>query len=150
MLPVAVTSAVAWLFPAGFLLIGGAMIALALKARRRRADWEASATRAAGEVTDLRWRSVGRAGDSNLLAFPVLRFSLPDGRTVETQSSWGTNPPAAKPGEQVTVLYDRADPTSASLPAGGGASVVSGVIVALGGLMIAVGVAAAAFLAVVL
>jgi len=43
-LPVAVTSAVAWLFPAGFLLIGGGMIALAVKAKRRRARWEAAAT----------------------------------------------------------------------------------------------------------
>jgi hypothetical protein len=95
---------IAWLFPLGFLAIGGGMIALALKARRRRARWEAAATRASGEVTDLRWQSVERAGDRNLLAFPVLRFSLPDGRTVETQSSWGTNPPQAKPGAQVTPL----------------------------------------------
>jgi uncharacterized membrane protein YphA (DoxX/SURF4 family) len=50
----------------------------------------------------------------------------------------------------VTVLHDPADPTSASLPAGGTASVVSGVIMALGGILIAVGLAAAAFLAVVL
>jgi hypothetical protein len=140
----------AWFFPAAFLLIGGGMIALALKAKRRRARWEAAATSTSGEVTDLRWQSVGQAGDTNLLAFPVLRFSLPDGRTVETQSSWGTNPPAAKPGAQVTVLYDPADPTSASLAAGGSASVVSGVIIALGGVLIAVGLAAAAFLAVVL
>jgi cytochrome c-type biogenesis protein CcmH/NrfF len=35
-LPIAVTSAVAWFFPAAFLLIGGGMIAMALKARRRR------------------------------------------------------------------------------------------------------------------
>jgi hypothetical protein len=149
-LPVAVTSAVAWLFPVAFVLIGGGMIALAVKARRRRARWEAAAARASGEVTDLRWQSVGQAGDRNLLAFPVLRFSLPDGRTVETQSSWGTNPPAAKPGAQVTVLYDAADPTSASLPAGGAAAVVSWVIVALGGALIAVGLATAAFLTVVL
>ena len=150
MLPVAVTSAVAWFFPAAFVLIGGGMIAMALKARRRRIRWEAAATRASGEVTDLRWQSVGQAGDRNPLAFPVLRFSLPDGRTVETQSTWGTNPPAAKPGAQVTVLYDPADPTSASLPAGGSASVVNGVIIGLGGILIAVGLAAAAFLAVVL
>ena len=150
MVPVAVTSAVAWFFPAGFLLIGSGMIARAVKAKRRRARWEADAASTSGEVTDLRWQSVGQAGDSNLLAFPVLRFSLPDGRTVETQSSWGTNPPAAKPGTQVTVLYDPADPTSASLPAGGTASVVSGVIMALGGILIAVGLAAAAFLTVVL
>ena len=101
----------AWFFPAAFLLIGGGMIALAVKAKRRRARWEAAATSTSGEVTDLRWQSVGQAGDTNPLAFPVLRFSL---------------------------------------PAGGGASVVSGVIIALGGILIAVGLAAAAFLTVVL
>ena len=116
MLPVAVTSAVAWLFPAGFLLIGGGMIAMALRAKRRRARWEEAASRTSGEVTDLRWQSVGQAGDSNLLAFPVLRFSLPDGRTVETQSSWGTNPPAAKPGARVTVLYDPPTPRARRCP----------------------------------
>jgi len=50
----------------------------------------------------------------------------------------------------LAVGYDQADPTSASLPAGGTSAVVSGVIVALGGILIAVGLAAAAFLAVVL
>jgi hypothetical protein len=140
----------AWLFPVAFVLIGGGMIALAVKAKRRRARWEAAATRTSGEVTDLRWQSAGQAGDRNLLAFPVLRFSLPDGRTVETQSTWGTNPPAAKPGARVTVLYDPAAPTSASLPAGNASSIVSGVIAAIGGVLIAVGLAAAAFLAVAL
>jgi hypothetical protein len=143
-------TAIAWLFPAGFVLIGGGMIAVSLRAKRSRANWEAAASRAAGEVTDLRWQSVGQAGDRTRLAFPVVRFSLPDGRTVETQSTWGTNPPQAKPGAQVTVLYDPADPTRASLPAGGTASTVSWIIIALGGLLVLVGLAAAAFLAVVL
>ena len=109
------------------------MIALAVKAKRRRARWEAAATSTSGEVTDLRWQSVGQAGDTNLLAFPILRFSLPDGRTVETQSSWGTNPPAAKPGAQVTVLYyePRRHPPAHRSPAGGSSAVVSVVIVGL-------------------
>lgn len=146
----AADTAIAWFFPAGFILIGGAMVAFALRAKRARASWEATASRAPGEVTDLRWQSVGQAGDRTPLAFPVLRFSLPDGRTVETQSTWGTNPPPAKPGAQVTVLYDPADPTRASVPAGGTASLVSWVIVALGGLLVFVGLAAAVFLAMVL
>jgi uncharacterized protein DUF3592 len=95
-------------------------------------------------------QSVGHAGDRTLLAFPVVRFSLPNGRTVETQSTWGTNPPPAKPGAQVTVLYDPADPTRASVPAGGTASLVSWVIVALGGLLVFIGLAAAVVLAMVL
>ena len=80
----------------------------------------------------------------------MLRFALPDGRTVETQSTWGTNPPPAKPGAQVTVLYDPADPTRASVPAGGTASFVSWVIVALGLLLCFVGIASLLFLVLVL
>jgi hypothetical protein len=146
----AVTTAVAWFFPAGFILIGGGMVVASRRARHARQRWEASAARAEGEVTDLRWHSLGRPSDSRLLAFPVLRFSLPDGRTVETQSTWGTNPPPAKPGATVTILYDPRDPTTASVPAGATGAIVSGVIAALGALLVAVGVAAAAFLAVVL
>jgi hypothetical protein len=140
---------VAFLFPAGFILIGAAMMALSVKARNARRRWEAAAQQAQGEVTDLRWESLGRGSDSRLLAFPVVRFSLPDGRSVETQSSSGTNPPAAKPGAQVTVLYDPADPTRASLPSGATSSIVTGVVVGLGGLLILVGIATAAFMAVV-
>jgi hypothetical protein len=146
----AVSSAIAWLFPAGFVLIGGAMVAFSIRGRRARERWEASASSTQGEVTELRWQSLGRPGDTTLLAFPIVRFSLPDGRTVETQSTFGTNPPAAKPGAQVTVLYDPADPTHASLPAGTTASVVSWVLIGLGALLVLVGFATAAFLAIVL
>jgi hypothetical protein len=146
----AASIAIAFLFPAAFILIGVAMMGFATRAKRARARWEAGASRASGEVTDLRWQSVGHAGDRSPLAFPVLRFSLPDGRTVETQSTWGTSPPPAKPGAQVTVLYDPEDPTRASVPAGGAASFVSWVIVALGLLLLFIGIASFLFLALVL
>jgi Protein of unknown function (DUF3592) len=144
------STAVAWFLPAGFVAIGSAMIVASLRGRVARARWEEAATRTEGEVTDLRWQSAGPRGDRSLLAFPVVRFSLPDGRTVETQSTFGTNPPQAKRGQQVIVLYDPHDPTNASLPAGGTAALVHYVLIILGGILVFVGLSAAVFLAMVL
>ena len=107
-----------WLFPAFFVLIGGAMIAMAIRGKRARGRWEAAAARAPGEVTDLQWVSSRHSESRSRVAYPVLRFALPDGRTVETRANFGTNPPQAKPGAQVTVLYEAANPLNASLPAG--------------------------------
>jgi hypothetical protein len=47
------------------------------------------------------------------------------------------------------VLYDPAGPTTASVAAGATGAIVSGVIAGLGALLVGVGVAGAAFLAVV-
>ena len=69
---------------------------------------------------------------------------------METQSSFGTNPPQAKQGERVTVLYDPRDPTSASLPSGGTGAIVHYVLIILGGVLVFVGLSAAVFLAMVL
>lgn len=93
MLPLAVTSAIAWLFPAAFFLLGLAMVLITLRARTARRRFEETAAQAPGEVTDMRWESVGQAGDRSMLAFPIVRFSLPDGRTVETRTRSGSNPP---------------------------------------------------------
>jgi len=135
-----------WLFPVFFMLLGGAMVAMTIRGKRARGRWEAAAARAPGEVTDLQWVSSRRSDSTSQIAYPVLRFALPDGRTVETRANYGTNPPQAKPGAQVTVLYEASNPLNASLAAGGVGTVVSGVIVGLGAVMVAVGLVFAAFL----
>jgi hypothetical protein len=136
-----------WLFPLFFVLLGGAMVAGTIRAKRARRRWEAAAARAEGEVTDLQWVSRRRSDNRSRIAYPVLRFALPDGRTVETRANSGTNPPQAKPGAQVTVLYDASDPLDASLAAGGISTMIGGVVVALGVILVVVGLASAAFLA---
>ena len=138
---------VVWLFPLFFVLIGGAMVVMAIRGKRARGRWEAAAARAPGEVTDLQWVSSRHSDSRSRVAYPVLRFALPDGRTVETRANFGTNPPQAKPGAQVTVLYDTSDPLNASLPAGSLSTVIGGVVVALGVILVAVGLVSAAFLA---
>ena len=136
-----------WLFPVFFVLIGVAMVASTLRGRRARERWEAVAARVPGEVTDLQWVSSHRSQNRSRVAYPVLRFALPDGRTVETRANFGTNPPQAKPGEQVTVLYEAGNPLNASLEAGGVSTLVSGVVIAMGIVLMAVGLVFAAFLA---
>jgi len=136
-----------WLFPVFFMLIGGAMVASTIRGRQARGRWEDAAESAPGEVTDLQWVSSRRgSGNRSRVAYPVLRFALPDGRTVETRANFGTNPPQAKPGEHVTVLYDAGDPLNASLAAGGVSTLVSGVVIAMGIVLVAVGLVFAAFL----
>src|SRR3954451_22983412 len=71
-----------WLFPVAFVLIGGGMVAMAIRGRRARSGGEAAAARAAGEVTDLQWVSSRQVDATSRIAYPVLRFALPDGRTV--------------------------------------------------------------------
>jgi len=135
-----------WLFPVFFVLVGGAMVASAIRGNRARGRWEAAAAHAPGEVTDLQWVSSRRSENRSRVAYPVLRFALPDGRTVETRANFGTNPPQAKPGEQVTVLYEAANPLNASLEAGGVSTLVSGVVIGLGIVLVAVGLVSASLL----
>ncbi len=37
------------------------------------------------EITDIRWKSVGPLPERDRLAFPMLRFTLPDGSVYETR-----------------------------------------------------------------
>jgi hypothetical protein len=126
------------------------MVLITLRARTARRRFEETAAQAPGEVTDMRWESVGQAGDRSMLAFPIVRFSLPDGRTVETRTRSGSNPPPAKQGAQVTVFYDPANPTDAAIPGGTVTTIVSAGLIGIGGVFIAIALAFAAFLTVVL
>jgi len=100
----------------------------ALLAGRR---FERAAHRAEGTVVDVRSRVVrrssssGRGSRSRTIHIPVVRFAIPDGRTVETESGGGSSF-APTIGSAVTVLYNPADPARARLedtPGAGGALV---------------------------
>jgi type VI protein secretion system component VasK len=69
----------------------------------------ARADRAAGTVVELR-RS---GGDSTYR--PVVSFRTAQGQAVTFVTSWGTNPPAYRRGDQVTVLYEAAAPEAAQI-----------------------------------
>ena len=46
---------------------------------------------------------------------PLVRFQTAEGRTVEFQSTLRTNPPSYSTGDAVTVLYDPAQPSAATI-----------------------------------
>lgn len=93
-----------------FVVVGVALVAFTRINRRRRAAFAARAQTAPGEVVDNVWRDVGRSAEVTLLAFPRLRYRLPDGTVVEELSFEGASPPVAREGSAVEVLYDPADP----------------------------------------
>ncbi len=100
--------------PVTFLLLGLTFIWLGMRTRSSSRRLGPTASRASGVVTELRY--VARAGGSGGgLYYPVLRFSTADGRQVDTLARYGRRPALVSVGEQVTVLYDPADPAIADL-----------------------------------
>jgi Protein of unknown function (DUF3592) len=89
--------------------IGLAVIALLLlaawlitRAARDRA-FRSAAAPAEAEITDIRWKTVGPLPERDRLAYPLLRFALPDGSVYEARSEVAA--PAAEVGDRVPVLY---------------------------------------------
>lgn len=100
-----------------FLLVGiGLLVAAGIFAERTN-RFVGQALTTSGEVVDLvRSRSSSSSsGTRNYTFKPRVRFSAPDGRSIEFLSSVGSNPPGFAIGEQVKVLYDLADPTDARI-----------------------------------
>ncbi|MBA3423764.1 MAG: hypothetical protein ACR2HO_06385 [Rubrobacteraceae bacterium] len=78
-------------------------------ARELRAPGRASAV-----VTDIRYSTIGSGTDSSIVASPVVRFTLPDGRTVEAEAMAVDHPGSKwrRKGAETTVVYDPANLTS--------------------------------------
>ena len=109
------------LVPVGFIAFGLLFTFIGVRGRRQAKAFRARAARANGVVTEVRTRfeDTGPGVDTgnSLRYYPVVRFSLPDGRVVDTETP-GAAPSPAKQGAQVTVLYDPGAPTNAVLDSG--------------------------------
>lgn len=118
--------------------------ALVLRSNHR---FTRGAARAPGQITGVRWSAVGPQGDTTPTGFPELRFTLPDGRVVETVARAGTTTQTLQAGKAVTVLYDPADPQQAQIGAGAASMagvallVIGAIAVLLGAGLVAVGIA---------
>ena len=111
-----------------------------LRAGRR---FDRGAVRAPGQVVDVRWQTLGTAGGGgvNHVGYPVLRFTLPDGRSVETVARTTTSADALQQGRAVTVLYDPADPQQARIASSAGPALLTGVFMVIGGVFFLLGLA---------
>ncbi len=123
------------------LIVAGLLIT---RANRR---FDRRALRAPGEVTGVRWEAIGPRGDKSMTGFPELRFTLPDGRVVETVARSGSTFDAMREGQAVTVAYDPDDPSQAQLGpgaatmAGAAFLAIGGACVLIGGALVAAGIA---------
>jgi hypothetical protein len=114
------------LSPLLFLLLGGlALIALGawtvVKGRGDSAAADAfvrDAVVTEADVTDLRLKVDHRVNDRDAFFFPVVRFTLPDGRVVEAETMLGAKPAPTRVGRRVPVRYDPADPSRVVLAEG--------------------------------
>jgi hypothetical protein len=66
--------------------------------------------------------------------YSIIRFTTVYGQQIEAETSFGSNPPPARPGEQVPVLYDPARPTRIRIDSLTGRGTLLGVIFLVVGL----------------
>ncbi|MEV0975074.1 DUF3592 domain-containing protein [Microtetraspora glauca] len=82
-----------------FTLLGAGLLINARNFRKR-------ALRAQGQVVGLR-RSESSEG---YVYYPILRFTTVYGQVVQAESDVGSDPPSARQGQHVAIMYDPADP----------------------------------------
>jgi hypothetical protein len=75
--------------------------------------WLARSVEATGSVIEMVRVRDRETGDVSFA--PLVRFQTRDGKTVEFQSTFRSNPPAYSTGQNVTVLYDPAEPNAAAV-----------------------------------
>jgi hypothetical protein len=86
---------------------------------------------AAGVVVALRQ---DRGSDGSSYFYPVVEFKLPNGETQTLRSNAGTNPPAYRQGDAVTVLFDPQQPEQARIQSFGSSfdrwivSIITGIL----------------------
>jgi hypothetical protein len=132
-----------WLRLLPLAFVGGGLFFAVLGVRylRRDTTFRRRGVAAQADITDVRWEWRGEPGEgSSRIAFAVLRFVLPDGRTVETQANFGMTWSPGKVGDRVDILYDARDPTRARLARGitGAAPTIMGVGMIVFGVLFAV------------
>jgi hypothetical protein len=73
--------------------------------------------RVTGVVVDLRWRSSGGDVGTGVtrICHPVLEFRTADGQVVRAETRHGSSRVLVRPGEQVPVIFDPANPAHAEI-----------------------------------
>lgn len=111
-------------------LVGLGLVLAGLVTGRTRRGRERGWLEAPGEIVSL------VPGDINAgMYHPVAQYIRADGSTEQVRDSPATQPPRLRVGDRVLVRYDPADPRQASI-GGGGASILPGVLVGIGVLVL--------------
>ena len=93
------------------IVIGLALIALAIHLGREVTQRQASGQRTTGSVIALHEQS----GSDGSLYYPVVRFVAADGATIDFRDRTGANPPSQHVGNQVRVLYGSESPVDSAI-----------------------------------
>ncbi|MCP1315815.1 MULTISPECIES: DUF3592 domain-containing protein [unclassified Halomonas] len=94
-----------------FILVGAALLVLAVSLFQQSRAFHAKADSTEGRVVEL---VESRSQDSTTYR-PVVTFTTDDGTRVQFTSREGSNPPRYAPGERVEVLFDPDNPRNARL-----------------------------------
>jgi hypothetical protein len=132
------------LFSLTFAVVGGLVALGGIRSLRASRAFEQVAQHADGELVDVRYETVGSPGDSSRRSIPVVRFTLPDGRAVQTEARMGSGSGFKFKGSEVTVLYDPADPRRARIEGfmAGSGQWVAGCMATVGLFFLLIGLAA--------
>jgi len=99
-------------FKFAFTGVGLVALAVAIIWAVRTSAFIADATTAQGTVIDL---LASRSSDNSTTWRPVVRFAAADGRTVQFEAGFSSNPPMYSRGENLEVLYSATNPQKASI-----------------------------------
>jgi Protein of unknown function (DUF3592) len=114
-----------------FAVVGPVLVVRGIRSLRRDTAFQRRAYRAQGVVTQIRWDHRGEDSSS----YPVVRFNLPDGRTVEASATQGAGPGSGSEGDSVSVLYDPENPTDIRIEGFFGSGKMGGVVLIVMGVI---------------
>lgn len=97
-----------------YILLAIAMIVGGHYLYNKQSGFEATAIKARGEVV----RLISKSDSESTTYYPEISFTTQDGREIEFRDSVGSNPPSAKRGDEVKVLYNPERPSEAIVDRG--------------------------------
>jgi len=114
-----------------FAVVGPFLVYRGIVWLRTDSRFQRTAQPAVGVVTQVR---VDHSTDPSHY-YPVVRFNLPDGRTVEATATKGAAPGRGSEGDRLNVLYDPQNPTDIRIAGFMGSGQMGGVVMIFLGVM---------------
>ncbi len=114
-----------------FALVGPFLVFRGIVSLRADSRFQRIAQRAVGVVTEVRHDHSTETSHH----YPVVRFNLPDGRTVEAVATQGAAPGSGSEGDQVNLLYNPENPTDIRIAGFMGSGQMGGIALTFIGVM---------------